>query len=1064
MRFKYFLCLLALVGGTMATDAQNKATGSTKAAEAGTYRISGIIYDEAGLPITNAILSASGVGTVRAEENGYFQVEGLAEWANVRVTAEGYYPKNIRVTRNADDLVIYMIDKSIPQYTETEVLTGEVVEGATTASSTATLSKKDFSLGAVTLDKALQGKLTGLQVIQKSGMTGEGAYLAMRGIRSLSAENAPLIVINGVPFLPDNNESTLINGYSRSLFQAINPQDIANVTLLKGAEAAAYGSLGSNGVLMIETDGAKSDNLDTKITFTGSFGLNWNNQRLPLMNASQYKSYLSDIGMEYYGNNMGTFFGEFPFMSNPNANNANLYAFDTDWQDEIYDNSMTHDYLFRVEGGDAIAKYDISLGYTGDQGTLMDTKSDRYNAQINANVLVSKQFEITASVNLAYLDGEYQEQGYSMETNPLLAAYRRSPLLSPYKSNNVPDADGVYRLLDTYSNYYLGASTNTDFIVSNPLAIVKGVDASIRQYDVNAKVQLTYKPTTELSFNAIVGLYSNYDKEKIFIPGIDNKAIVPLFDQYGQADNTVRVGEGTAFNMYYAGTAQWHKLFDRRHDINVKAGYQIITTQTEYDVASGRNTANDFYQTLGDVDGIGKKFTGYNNAWNWMGGYVMADYTYGNLFTIGAVASLDGASSTGKDETRAQFYPGVHATAMLANWIGLNKLDWLNKLDVFADYSITGNSRYSSKLGQYYYTSKPYMEVAGLIRANVPNTKLKVETDKTVNAGVDLSIFRHRFNLKAAYYQIESEDVLMPGIKSSAFGTSPYYGNDASIRNRGVEISAQLALISTRDFRWMVGGTLTTLDNEVTSLGGNGEYVTTLSDGGEIITRVGENPYAYYGYLTDGVYATTADAEAAGLVNRNSVAYQAGDVRYRDLNGDHIINDKDKVVLGSATPDLYGSIYTSFQYKGWGLDIDFVYSKGNEAYNAVRRLTESPTDFGNRSVSVMRRWQNEGDITDMPRANYGDVVGNNDLSDRFVEDASYLKLRDVTLSYTFNKKIWKFIQGGTIYVSGQNLLCFTDYLGMDPEYAYSHNTAMLGVDYGKVALPKSVKVGVSLKF
>jgi hypothetical protein len=670
-------------------------------------------------------------------------------------------------------------------------------------------------------------------------------------------------------------------------------------------------------------------------------------------------------------------------------------------------------------------------------------------------------------VNLSYLDGDYQEQGYSLETNPLLAAYRRSPLLSPYKTNGVPNADGSYSLLNNYSSYYLGSSTNTDFIVSNPLAIVNTVDASIHQYDVNAKLQLTYRPTVDWTFNALVGLYSNYDKEKNFIPGIDESAIVPLFDNYGQADNTVRVGQANTFNMFYALNGQYHKLFNNRHDVTVKAAYQVMTTSTEYDLASGRNTANDFYQTMGDAasnSGIGLYFSGYNNVWNWANGFVTADYAYGNLLKAGVIASVDGASSTGKDATRAHVYPGAHATLMLANWTGLNRLDWLNQLDLYADYSLTGNSQYSSKLGQYYYTSTPYMLVAGIVRANVPNTKINIEKVMTVNAGVDLTLFRNRIHAKGGYYQTKAEDVLMLATKSSALGSSPYYANDAALRNRGLELSLQAVVFANRDFRFTVGGNLTTLNSEVTSLGDQTQLLTTLSDDAEIVTRVGGTPYAFYGYKTNGVYATTVEAKEAGLKNRNSVAYQAGDVRYVDMNGDGIINDQDKVVLGSATPDFYGSFFASLEYKHWALDFNFVYSKGNKAYNAVRRITESASDFSNQSKSVLRRWQNEGDITNMPRTNYGDLVGNNDFSDRFVEDASYLKLRDVTLSYTFNKKVLKLIQGGTVYISGQNLLCLTDYLGLDPEYSYSSSSAMQGVDYGKVALPKTVKVGVNLKF
>jgi TonB-linked SusC/RagA family outer membrane protein len=1049
-------------GVAVAQTPDAKPAGETSAQK---YSLSGVVYDETMSPVVDAIISTPGHAVARTDADGRFEMKDVKEWATVKVTADGYYSKEIRVNRDIDGAAVYMVRKDKRNYNETELSTVANREGAASIGHNDNVARKDFAAsGNFNLDKALQGQLTGLQVTQKSGMTGEGSYMALRGVRSLVAENAPLVVINGVPFMPDDNMSSVISGYSRSIFQAINPQDIANVTLLKGAEAAAYGSLGSNGVLLIETDGTKSDDLNTRITFTGSVGVNWSNERLPLMNSTEYKNYLSDIGMDYYGNDMGSFFSEFPFMQSATANNAQLYGFNTNWQDQVMDNSLSQDYMFRVEGGDAIAKYNISLGYTGDQGTLTGTKSDRYNAQINANVLISKQFEIMGAVNLSYLDGDYQEQGYSEETNPLLAAYRRSPLLSPYKTNGVPNADGSYSLLNSYSNYYLGSSTNTDFIVSNPLAIVNTVDASIRQYDVNAKLQLTYRPTSDWTFNALVGLYSNYDKEKNFIPGVDNSAIVPLFDSYGQADNTVRVGQANTFNMFYSLNGQYHKLFNNRHDVTVKAAYQVLTTSTEYDLASGRNTANDFYQTMGDVNSIGRYFSGYNYAWNWANGFITADYAYGNLVKAGVIASVDGASSTGKDVTRAHFYPGAHATLMLANWNGLNNIDWLNQLDVYADYSMTGNSQYSSKLGQYYYTSTPYMSVAGIVRANVPNTKINIEKDKTLNAGLDLTLLRNRVHVKGGYYQTKAEDVLMLATKSSALGSSPYYANDAALRNRGLEVSLQAVAYAGHNFRWTLGGNLTTLNSKVTSLGDQSQLITTLSDDAEIVTKVGGTPYAFYGYKTNGVYSTTAEAKEAGLKNRNSVAYEAGDVRFVDMNGDGIINDEDKVVLGSATPDFYGSFFTSFEYKNWALDLNFVYSKGNKAYNAMRRISESASDFSNQSKAVTRRWQNEGDVTDMPRASYGDLVGNNDFSDRYVEDASYLKLRDITLSYTFNKKVLKLIQGGTIYVSGQNLLCLTDYLGLDPEYSYSSSSAMQGVDYGKVALPKTVKVGVNLKF
>lgn len=1034
-------------------------------AQEATYSVKGMVLDDQKQPVSNAVITVPGHGLVRCAEDGSFEIKAAEQWLNVRIQAQGYYAKVYRVTGNEEGVSIYLTPDSRRDYNETliEGMTGNA-ESVTSKFGVQNVAKKDFPIAAFSLDKALQGKFTGMQFTQKSGMTGEGSFLSLRGIRSLVAETNPLIVINGIPYMPDLNESQLIQGYSRSVFQAINPQDIANVTLLTGSQAAVWGSLGSNGVILIETDGAKSDDLDTRITFTGSFGINWQNQRLPLMNASQYKSYMSDIAMDYYNHDMGAFFGDFGFMSSPTANNANLYIFDTNWQDAIYQNSQSHDYLFRVEGGDAIAKYDISLGYTGDESVLRNSSSDRFQAQINANVLVGKKWEINANVNLAYLDGNYQEQGYSLETNPLLAAYRRSPLLSPYKSNDVPNDDGTYSLLSNFSSYYLGACRNTDFIVSNPLSLIHNAAGNIRQYDMNARVQLVYNPTTDLHFAATVGIFSNFDKEKLFVPGQDNQDIVPRFDAYGLITNSIQVGQASVLNMYYGVNGRYRHTWQRRHTLDVNAAFQVITSDNEYDMATGRNTANDFYQSMGSSNSIGRYFSGYNNKWNWMSGYVTADYRFGDLLRAGLVASLDGASSIGKDADRFSVYPGMNAAVQLKALDALRQAAWLDRLDVFTDYSLTGNSRFSSKLGQYYYTSRPYQTIAGIVRANVPNTTIKAETDKTFQAGIDAAILQQRVSLRALYYNTQAEDVLMLGQTSSALGSSPYYCNDAQIGSNGLEVSLNTVPFQTRDFRWTLSASLTTLHNEVESLGSLSEYHATLTDGAELITARGSEPYAFLGFETDGVYATTAEAQEAGLTNKNSVAYEAGDVRFVDQNNDGIINDLDKVNLGSASPKLFGSIFTSFEYKGLALDLNMVYSQGGKAYNAMRRLTESASDFSNQSLSVVRRWQNEGDITDMPRAAFGDVVGNNLLSDRFIEDASYLKLRDVTLSYTWNGKLWGIIPQGSIFVTGQNLVCFTSYKGMDPEFAYSNAAFMQGIDYGKVSLPKSFKVGVNLHF
>ena len=367
---------------------------------------------------------------------------------------------------------------------------------------------------------------------------------------------------------------------------------------------------------------------------------------------------------------------------------------------------------------------------------------------------------------------------------------------------------------------------------------------------------------------------------------------------------------------------------------------------------------------------------------------------------MGLTASLDGASSIGTDATRLSFYPAAEAVFMAKGLSFFDKMQWIEKLNVYADYTLSGNSRFSSKLGKYYYTSYPFQNISGLVRGNVPNTALEAEKDRTVNVGLETSLLRNRVSIGIGYYNILSSNVLVAGERSVLMGSNTYYTNEGKFESQGLELTAAFLPVCLKDFRWTVGGNLTTLRNRVVSLGSLNQIVNTLSDDAQVITCEGEDPYAFYGLKTQGVFSTTAEAEAANLT-ANGEKFGAGDVHFFDKTGDGIIDNEDREVIGSATPDFYGSFFTRFEYKQFALDMTFAYSVGNDAYNAVRRITESGNTFANQAKSVNRRWLMEGQQTDMPRVRYNDRVGNNAFSDRWIEDASYLKLRDVTFSYTW---------------------------------------------------------------
>jgi TonB-linked SusC/RagA family outer membrane protein len=997
-------------------------------------------------PLAGALVRGDKVmETTMTDARGEFTLELSSPERGLFVEATGFYPKELPLLqRDALEIVLMPLDSY--RYNEELVMPFRLERADKKSSSAVNVSKKDLG-NDFYLDKALSGKLPGLRVIGKGGMPGEGAYWNLRGVRSFVGSNAPLIVINGIPHLPDTRESPIIGGYSKSLLLPYNVHDIQNVTLLKGAEASLYGSLGSNGVLLIETDGAARDQLDTRVSFYGQYGINWNSKRVPLMGVKEYKAYLNNVGLTRY-ENMADLFINFPFLKDdPGYYYASIYNNNTDWQKEIYKSSFISENLFRVEGGDAIAKYDLSLGYTRDQGVVDNTSMNKYHAQLNTNVLISRRWEMYTTIGIAFIENRLQEQGMVPETNPILAAYYKAPLLSPWRK------DGSGHVLDQYDIARLD--------VSNPAAIVDLVDASTKVYDVNIKVGATFRATPRLTLNALLGLYYNYNRENIFVPGIDLAAILPLEDNL--AKNTVRTGVGEAINMFYNVNAAYTESVGD-HDLNLNAGYQVFTSNMEFDAGRGRNTTNDFYQTLNYVHSEGRHFWGYIDVWNWMNLYLHGDYTYRDMLRASLNLSLDASSSSGPDATRFATFPSASITWMAANTGAIGRIDGLDRLDLRLEYGLTGNSRFSSNYGKNYYVNAPLMDIGSIVRANIPNTRLKWENNAQFNAGVDLALLSHRVDLSLDYYRVISSDVILANPIASVFGQPSYFENNGEIENNGLELALQLTPVRNPSFEWIVGGDIATLDSKVVSLGKNRELVQQLPDGAEIISRAGEHPYSFYGYRAEGVYSSAAEAQQAGLTDFSGRAFAAGDVKFQDIVVDNVIDENDKVILGSAMPDFFGSFYTSLRWKKIRLSTGFAYSHGNKAYNAVRRQIESGSTFFNQSGAMKHRWILEGQVTEIPKAVYGDPMNNNRFSSRWVEDASYLKWKNITLSYTFDTPLWNFFRSGTLYITGENLYTFTKYLGVDPEFAYSHDEALLGCDYAKMALPRTIKFGANLKF
>ncbi len=1017
-----------------------------------------------GRALEGVILSVSGVrSSALTDASGAFLLETEAEKGTVTLTCDGYYPRELQLSALPSHIVMVPRDEFrydglvvLPSGTQTRDRASALLE---------TQSRKSFKESpSATL--AWQDVSPALQVSRKSGMPGEGAYLNIRGLHSLNAENTPLMVINGVPYLANTNTSDVISAYSRDMLAGYNAHDIRSITVLTSAEAAAYGSLGSNGVIFIETEQATSDNLETRIRFSGNYGMATAQRSIPVMDVDGFRPYLTEVGQTRYSS-LAALQKDYPFLQSSDYYESYLFDNQTEWSSLIYDRALVSDNVLRVEGGDEVAKYNISFGYTRENGVLDQTDVNRYHTSMNSNIMVSPDFQISTSVNLAYINSDLNNMGMNGEINPVLSAYHMMPNLSPYEK--LSNGGMINRYL-RYNGW--NTNPNPSFAydnVSNPLAIVRTVDASDKIYDANILVGLNWQVSSYWHLNALVNIYYDYTEEYSFVPGVTDMAIIPQL--YDTGNNHVSMGVVRQNAYYYHLSAAWNRSFRQIHSFSADGGLRLMTKSFEYDAGDGYNSANDFYKSLSKVaDEWG--LIGDNDDWKWLSLYAHGDYVYDNLLKTTLSLNLDGTTASGADAPRFGLFPALSFTYMAANTGRLGeKVDHLN---LTADFSLSGNSRFSSNFGKNYYVSNNLFNLGTIVRNGVPNTNLEWEKKAQADLGVDLSMFGNRLGLRAAAYYAHHYDLLLDSRIAAVYGSNEaYYDNTAAIRNAGAELSLRVNPVRTSDFDWNLTFNTSYLHSRIASLGGDDSFVQSYTafggDDAQTLLKVGKEPYTFFGYETAGVYATTEEAQrplaytGKPLLNTYGHYYQGGDVIFVDQNQDGVINDKDRIGLGSAAPDFFGSLNSSLRYRSWTLLADFGFSLGNQAYNATRRQTESMDRFFNQATSTLNRWQIEGQQTDMPRAAYGDPSGNNFFSDRWVENASYLKLRRLTLSYRLPEHFLG-LMGGQVWLSAENLWTLSAYLGGDPEFCYSYDEALRGFDYAKVTIPTTFKLGFNLNF
>lgn len=1018
--------------------------------------VKGQVIGSNNMPLSNIAISMEGVFTDPVISDSVGQFEFIAPKSDVwlLVSPVGFYKSKRMFLNGRTNLKIYLTAKDVASmYDEVTTVFGTARQrsliGSAENISVADIGKMPYQ----TIDQYFQGRVAGLNVINHSGQPGEGTFAYLRGIASMNTNNQPLIIVDGMPFENSGIFSTAMEGVIYNPLTTLDPLDITNITVLKDAEASAvYGSKGSNGVILIET--LKPTETKTTIDVAIQSGVSLSPKQLPVLESQDYRTYANEVLLSSNALEE-TFATTYPGLSNdPTQSSYYSYANETNWQNEVFQNSQMNSFMLRVRGGDAIAKYGLALSVLNHQGIIKKTDYSRYNLRFVGLFNIFEWLKLNISTGLSYNQSNLFETGLSVETSPIMTSLFKSPMLA---SHQYDELGRKLKYLDE----------PREFNVSNPAAVISGFEGLIDNYRLVTTFKLTTDISDDFKVNNLLGVNLNHKTEHVYSP---NGGMVSYFDD--EVINIAKHQVDYLYRLYGDNNITFAKKINDIHSLSVLAGFRFYTNQFEEDYGIGMNlAANDQYKSVGDGQANLEVIDGTDGKWNWLSMYSNINYSFKDKYFFGGSVSFDGSSRVGKDASTPLkigsqpfgLFGSINGAWRISNENLFKNITWLEDAKLRVSYGLTGNDDIGNYNSSTYYVADKYRTTTGLYLGAQPNSKLKYETQKQLNLGLDVNVLGDRFKMSFDYFDRKTEDMLLYE-RIESFTGYPYQStNGGSLKNTGAELSV-FGRIIDKTFKWDLSTSLGTYKNEVLNVSGG--YKITTINGGEIITREGDPVNSFYGYIAEGVYASSAESRAAGLVNERGMLYTAGDVKYRDISGingrpDGIINEFDKTVIGDPNPELFGSVSNGFTYKRWSLNIMMQFSLGNEIFNYLRSQTEGQSSLNNQSLAILNRWTHEGQVTSMPKSSWGDPVGNNDFSTRWIEDGSYLRLKNISLAYTVPEE-WFVFRNAQFYATANNIYTWTKYLGYDPEFSYSSSVLSQGQDYGLTPQSTSIVFGVKL--
>lgn len=1079
MAFPLYVSAQDEVGTEQEEDAPRKVV-KAKVKKYETRTVKGTVVDAAtGSPISGAIVKASGVEGYSAltDDNGGYTLNVPVFSSAVFVSAPDHNSVTLGLSSGEEQKAVRLF---------------QAVFGADYAEETNVTVDKlannfEYSV-APNVKEELQKQLGAYAyTTSRNGTPGVGGVTFIQGLNSINVNAQPLVVIDGVVIDQQYDNTMLHSGFYNDILTSINTEDIADVKILRNG-TALYGTRGANGVIEITTRRSKS--MATRITASLSAGVVMEPKYYSMMDAEQYRGYASELLK-----GTGTTINSFKFLNtDPTYYYYNQYHNSTDWKNLVYRTAMTQNYNINVEGGDEIAKYNLSVGYISHQSTQDYNDMDRLNIRFNTDISLTRKFDVRFDASFSNITRNIRDDGApstydeGTPTSPSFLAYVKSPFLSPYSYGGGRLSDVT---LDTEDESYLDEAlankSNYNYQLGNPAALNQYADGDYKNRFENSMLNIAVTP--KFSFNDHLSLSEHFSytlvntNEKYYLP------IKGLPSYYVESVSAIRNNQVSSLaskqNSVQSDTRlSWNNRYDA-HDVSAFVGARLNFENFTHSSQLGYNTGSDKTPFMSSSL-LNAQANGYERSWRTLDWYAQANYNYRGRYFAQFNLTASGSSRFGKQleagayafGTNWGIFPSVQGAWVVTNEPWMANVKGIDYLKITAGYDVSGNDDIDINASKSYFASSLYLNaISGLSFAGIGNSKIKWETTQRFNAGFEAMFLNNRVALGFNFFTSKTSDLLALQQLGFLSGQKTNWANSGEMTNKGFDVNLRVKPVVTKDFNVEVGASLGHYKNKITSLP---ESFTTSYYGDEnILTAVGSAAGVFYGYQTTGrVFATSEEAASAGVQHVNSkgettsnlyivdktgakIDFEAGDVHFVDQNGDGEINEQDKVIIGDPNPDFYGNIFASVSYKRFRLDVNFNYCVGNDVFNYMRQQLESGSRFMNQTTALTQRWMVEGQETSIPRLSFDDTMGNSRFSDRWIEDGSYLRLKSVTLSYNLPINS-TFLQGLQFWIQGNNLFTATKYLGTDPEFSSTSSVIGQGVDTGCLGQSRSVVAGVKI--